>query len=143
MSAPTTCIMLLPAVCFLQATSTGESEGGEVLVGHRAKVSAPSASLTQDKQTTWSKENLPPSDPKTTGDSHAISSCIIPINVTGKLKKKRAKLDLARIKTRNNVIVCQLCKQESNPDYLLEKQKPFPLGHMGMSSKIILLIMKR
>uniref|UniRef100_A0A3Q1IT06 Uncharacterized protein n=1 Tax=Anabas testudineus TaxID=64144 RepID=A0A3Q1IT06_ANATE len=66
-----------------KATSTGESEGGEVLVGHRAKVSAPSASSTQDKQTTWSKENLPPSDPKTTGDSHAISSCIIPINVTG------------------------------------------------------------
>lgn len=75
--------------CFLQATSTGESEGGEVLGGHRAKVSAPSASSTQDKQTTWSKENPPPSDQKTTADSPAISSCIIPINVTGKINKKK------------------------------------------------------
>ncbi|XP_022605041.1 Nance-Horan syndrome protein-like [Seriola dumerili] len=66
-----------------KATSTGEGEGGEVLGGHRAKASAPNASSTQDKQTNWSKENLPPSDQKTTADSHAISSCIIPINVTG------------------------------------------------------------
>uniref|UniRef100_A0A8P4KKZ4 Nance-Horan syndrome b (congenital cataracts and dental anomalies) n=1 Tax=Dicentrarchus labrax TaxID=13489 RepID=A0A8P4KKZ4_DICLA len=66
-----------------KATSTAEGEGGEVLGGHRAKASAPSAPSTQDKQTNWSKENLPPSDQKTTADSHAISSCIIPINVTG------------------------------------------------------------
>uniref|UniRef100_A0A3Q1EGG9 Nance-Horan syndrome b (congenital cataracts and dental anomalies) n=1 Tax=Acanthochromis polyacanthus TaxID=80966 RepID=A0A3Q1EGG9_9TELE len=66
-----------------KATSTGESEGGEVLGGHRAKASAPGAPSTQDKQTNWSKENVPPSDQKTSGDSHAISSCIIPINVTG------------------------------------------------------------
>ncbi|GAA6218832.1 Nance-Horan syndrome protein-like [Lates japonicus] len=66
-----------------KATSTGEGEGGEVLGGHRAKASAPNASSTQDKQTNWSKENVPPSDQKTTADSHAISSCIIPINVTG------------------------------------------------------------
>ncbi|KAM4592916.1 actin remodeling regulator NHS isoform 3-T3 [Odontesthes bonariensis] len=66
-----------------KATSTGEDESGEVLGGHRAKASAPSTPLTQDKQTNWSKENIPPSDQKKTGDSHAISSCIIPINVTG------------------------------------------------------------
>ncbi|XP_035803214.2 actin remodeling regulator NHS isoform X5 [Amphiprion ocellaris] len=66
-----------------KATSTGEGEGGEVLGGHRAKASAPGAASTQDKQTNWSKENVPPSDQKTSGDSHAISSCIIPINVTG------------------------------------------------------------
>uniref|UniRef100_A0A3P8U800 NHS actin remodeling regulator n=1 Tax=Amphiprion percula TaxID=161767 RepID=A0A3P8U800_AMPPE len=65
------------------ATSTGEGEGSEVLGGHRAKASAPGAASTQDKQTNWSKENVPPSDQKTSGDSHAISSCIIPINVTG------------------------------------------------------------
>uniref|UniRef100_A0A3B5AMI4 NHS actin remodeling regulator n=1 Tax=Stegastes partitus TaxID=144197 RepID=A0A3B5AMI4_9TELE len=65
------------------ATSTGEGEGGEVLGGHRTKASAPGAPSTQDKQTNWSKENVPPSDQKTSGDSHAISSCIIPINVTG------------------------------------------------------------
>ncbi|KAM8762004.1 actin remodeling regulator NHS isoform 3-T3 [Acanthopagrus schlegelii] len=66
-----------------KATSTGEGEGGEVLGSHRAKASAPKAPSTQDKQTNWSKENLPPSDQKSTADSHTISSCIIPINVTG------------------------------------------------------------
>ncbi|XP_030270635.1 Nance-Horan syndrome protein isoform X1 [Sparus aurata] len=66
-----------------KATSTGEGEGGEVLSSHRAKASAPKAPSTQDKQTNWSKENLPPSDQKSTADSHTISSCIIPINVTG------------------------------------------------------------
>ncbi|TMS13565.1 Nance-Horan syndrome protein [Larimichthys crocea] len=66
-----------------KATSTGEGECGEALGGHRAKASAPNAPSTQDKQTNWSKENVPPSDQKTTADSHAISSCIIPINVTG------------------------------------------------------------
>ncbi|XP_029955229.1 Nance-Horan syndrome protein isoform X3 [Salarias fasciatus] len=66
-----------------KATSAGESEDGEVLGGNRAKAQAPSAPTTQDKQTNWSKENVPPSDQKACGDSHAISSCIIPINVTG------------------------------------------------------------
>nr|XP_046254964.1 Nance-Horan syndrome protein [Scatophagus argus] len=66
-----------------KATSTGEGEGGEVVGGHRAKSSAPSAPSSQGKQANWSKENLPPSDQKTNADSHAISSCIIPINVTG------------------------------------------------------------
>ncbi|XP_053176938.1 actin remodeling regulator NHS [Scomber japonicus] len=66
-----------------KATSTGEGDGGEVLGGHRTKASAPKAPSTQDKQTNWSKENLPPSDKKANADSHAISSCIIPINVTG------------------------------------------------------------
>ncbi|XP_041838906.1 Nance-Horan syndrome protein [Melanotaenia boesemani] len=66
-----------------KATSTGEDENGEVLGGHIVKAPVPSAPLTQNKQTNWSKENIPPSDQKTPGDSHAISSCIIPINVTG------------------------------------------------------------
>ncbi|XP_058485835.1 actin remodeling regulator NHS isoform X2 [Solea solea] len=66
-----------------KATSTGEDEGGEVTGGHRAKASAPNTSSTLEKQTHSSKENLPPSDPKLTADSHSISSCIIPINVTG------------------------------------------------------------
>ncbi|XP_055363211.1 actin remodeling regulator NHS isoform X3 [Betta splendens] len=66
-----------------KATSTEESEAGEVLGGHKAKTSAPSVSSTQEKQTTWSKENPSPSDQKAAADSHSISSCIIPINVTG------------------------------------------------------------
>ncbi|KAL3065703.1 hypothetical protein OYC64_015788 [Pagothenia borchgrevinki] len=66
-----------------KATSTGEGECGEVLGGHRAKASAPNAPSTKDKQTNWSKENLPPTDQMSATDSHSISSCIIPINVTG------------------------------------------------------------
>ncbi|XP_029904467.1 Nance-Horan syndrome protein [Myripristis murdjan] len=66
-----------------KATSTGEGEGGEVLGGHRAKAPAPNAPSTTDKQTNWSKERVPASDQRATADSHAISSCIIPINVTG------------------------------------------------------------
>ncbi|XP_039991935.1 Nance-Horan syndrome protein [Xiphias gladius] len=66
-----------------KVSSIWEGEGGEVLGGHRAKASALHAPSTQDKQMNWSKENLPPSDQKTAADSHAISSCIIPINVTG------------------------------------------------------------
>lgn len=88
--------MLLLVETFFQATSTGENDVAEVLGGHRAKASVPNASSTHDKQT-WSKENHPPSDQKTTADSQAISSCIIPINVTGKTKEKSksAKFDLA------------------------------------------------
>uniref|UniRef100_A0A667WSB4 NHS actin remodeling regulator n=1 Tax=Myripristis murdjan TaxID=586833 RepID=A0A667WSB4_9TELE len=77
----TTPVCLL--VCLCQATSTGEGEGGEVLGGHRAKAPAPNAPSTTDKQTNWSKERVPASDQRATADSHAISSCIIPINVTG------------------------------------------------------------
>lgn len=76
--------------CFLQGTSTEEGEMPEVLGGQKAKDSVRSAPPTQDKQTNWSKENIPPSD-QISDDSNAVSSCIIPINVTGKLKKKRRK----------------------------------------------------
>nr|XP_015808980.2 actin remodeling regulator NHS isoform X2 [Nothobranchius furzeri] len=65
-----------------KATSTEEEESAEVLGAQKAKDSVRTAPSTQDKQTNWSKENIPPSD-QTSGDSHAVSSCIIPINVTG------------------------------------------------------------
>ncbi|XP_071756526.2 actin remodeling regulator NHS [Centroberyx gerrardi] len=65
-----------------KATSTGEGEGGELSGGHRAKAPVSNTPSTQDKQTNWSKESLPGSDQRATADSH-ISSCIIPINVTG------------------------------------------------------------
>lgn len=76
--------------CFLQGTSTEDGEMPEVLGGQNAKDSVRSAPPTQDKQTNWSKENIPPSD-QISDDSNAVSSCIIPINVTGKLQKKRKK----------------------------------------------------
>eukprot|EP00066_Takifugu_rubripes_P019240 XP_011608506.1 PREDICTED: nance-Horan syndrome protein-like [Takifugu rubripes] len=68
-----------------KATSTEEIEVGEVTGGHRAKASAPTPNATscQAKQTNWSKEKLPPSEKRTNADSNSVSSCIIPINVTG------------------------------------------------------------
>uniref|UniRef100_A0A3Q2ZAU0 NHS actin remodeling regulator n=1 Tax=Hippocampus comes TaxID=109280 RepID=A0A3Q2ZAU0_HIPCM len=66
------------------ATSTGEGDDDEVLTGHKTKTSAPAVPATPDKETKWSKENVSHSDQKTTSDdSLAVSSCIIPINVTG------------------------------------------------------------
>ncbi|MEQ2171242.1 hypothetical protein GOODEAATRI_008656, partial [Goodea atripinnis] len=50
----------------------------------------------QDKQTNWSKENIPPSDQKTNGDSQAVSSCIIPINVTGTAAPSRRRIRAQR-----------------------------------------------
>ncbi|XP_019742313.1 Nance-Horan syndrome protein [Hippocampus comes] len=67
-----------------KATSTGEGDDDEVLTGHKTKTSAPAVPATPDKETKWSKENVSHSDQKTTSDdSLAVSSCIIPINVTG------------------------------------------------------------
>lgn len=80
----------LTALGFIQATSA-EDEAGEASDCHRAKASAPTASSTKEKQANWSKENLSPSDQKQTADAHSISSCIIPINVTGMEKKWRKK----------------------------------------------------
>ncbi|XP_077374813.1 actin remodeling regulator NHS isoform X3 [Festucalex cinctus] len=61
-----------------KATSTGEGDDDELLTGHQTKTSAPDVPATQDK------ENVSHSDQKTTSDdSRAVSSCIIPINVTG------------------------------------------------------------
>ncbi|MEQ2286899.1 hypothetical protein AMECASPLE_007126 [Ameca splendens] len=63
-------------------TLTDKSESDEVTEGQTAKALTHSGPSAQDKQTNWSKENIPPSDQKTNGDSQAVSSCIIPINVT-------------------------------------------------------------
>lgn len=82
-------LILLVVVDFhLKATSTGEGDDDEVLTGHKTKTSAPAVPATPDKETKWSKENVSHSDQKTTSDdSLALSSCIIPINVTGKIQK--------------------------------------------------------
>ncbi|XP_053720378.1 actin remodeling regulator NHS isoform X1 [Synchiropus splendidus] len=65
-----------------KAASTAEDDD-EVAEDTRAKVSSPEASLTKDKQINRSKENPESSDLKANSDSHGVSSCIIPINVTG------------------------------------------------------------
>ncbi|XP_015226698.1 PREDICTED: Nance-Horan syndrome protein-like isoform X2 [Cyprinodon variegatus] len=66
-----------------KATSTENRERAEVTGGQTAKALTHSTPSAQDKQTNCSKENIPPSDQKANDDSQAVSSCIIPINVTG------------------------------------------------------------
>ncbi|KAK7912936.1 hypothetical protein WMY93_013147 [Mugilogobius chulae] len=66
-----------------KSTSSGESEAVEITTGQKAKGPAPAAPVMQDKQTNWTRENHTSPDPKSTADSNSISSCIIPINVTG------------------------------------------------------------
>ncbi|CAL8404681.1 unnamed protein product, partial [Boreogadus saida] len=66
--------------------STTEDEASEPPGGHRARgqVSRGQVSkgpTTADKQTSWSKESLSTTDQQT--EPTSISSCIIPINVTG------------------------------------------------------------
>uniref|UniRef100_A0A3B3Z645 Nance-Horan syndrome b (congenital cataracts and dental anomalies) n=1 Tax=Poecilia mexicana TaxID=48701 RepID=A0A3B3Z645_9TELE len=69
--------------CIFIPWNRKKSESSEVIAGQTAKAINHSAPSAQDKQANWSKENVPPSDQKTNGDSQAVSSCIIPINVTG------------------------------------------------------------
>uniref|UniRef100_A0A3B3UT77 NHS actin remodeling regulator n=1 Tax=Poecilia latipinna TaxID=48699 RepID=A0A3B3UT77_9TELE len=69
--------------CIFIPWNRKKSESSEVIGGQTAKAINHSAPSAQDKQANWSKENVPPSDQKTNGDSQAVSSCIIPINVTG------------------------------------------------------------
>nr|XP_015219415.1 PREDICTED: Nance-Horan syndrome protein isoform X2 [Lepisosteus oculatus] len=55
-----------------------------VALGHRPKCPVPNIPSTLDKQTNWSKVlPLPTPEEKMRTESQVISSCIIPINVTG------------------------------------------------------------
>ncbi|XP_076879546.1 actin remodeling regulator NHS isoform X3 [Brachyhypopomus gauderio] len=65
------------------ATSTS-ADGPEAGLTHRPKCPVPNVPTTLDKQTNWSKAlPLPTPDERTKNESQVISSCIIPINVTG------------------------------------------------------------
>ncbi|XP_063067975.1 actin remodeling regulator NHS [Engraulis encrasicolus] len=53
-------------------------------LGHRPKGPVPNVPSTLDKQTNWSKAlPLPTPEDRLKSDPHAVSSCIIPINVSG------------------------------------------------------------
>ncbi|KAI1884951.1 hypothetical protein AGOR_G00215180 [Albula goreensis] len=55
-----------------------------VVLGHRPKCPVPNIPSTLDKQTNWSKAlPLPTPEERLKTESQVISSCIIPINVTG------------------------------------------------------------
>uniref|UniRef100_A0A667XUQ1 NHS actin remodeling regulator n=1 Tax=Myripristis murdjan TaxID=586833 RepID=A0A667XUQ1_9TELE len=62
--------------------SDPDTEG--VALGHRSKYPIPNIPSTLDKQTNWSKAlPLPTPEERMKSDSQVITSCIIPINVTG------------------------------------------------------------
>ncbi|XP_058238416.1 actin remodeling regulator NHS isoform X4 [Hemibagrus wyckioides] len=64
---------------------TNTNTDGELVAhSHRPKCPVPNVPTTLDKQTNWSKAlPLPTPDERMKNESQVISSCIIPINVTG------------------------------------------------------------
>lgn len=68
-----------------QVGTNTNTDGELVALGHRPKCPIPNVPTTLDKQTNWSKAlPLPTPDERVKNESQVISSCIIPINVTGK-----------------------------------------------------------
>uniref|UniRef100_A0A3B4G551 NHS actin remodeling regulator n=1 Tax=Pundamilia nyererei TaxID=303518 RepID=A0A3B4G551_9CICH len=66
----------------LAVPSDPDSDG--VALGHRSKFPIPNIPSTLDKQTNWSKAlPLPTPEERMKSNSQVITSCVIPINVTG------------------------------------------------------------
>nr|XP_020459122.1 Nance-Horan syndrome protein isoform X2 [Monopterus albus] len=64
------------------APSDPDTDG--VALGHRSKLPIPNIPSTLDKQTNWSKAlPLPTPEERMKSNSQVITSCVIPINVTG------------------------------------------------------------
>ncbi|XP_047443004.1 Nance-Horan syndrome protein isoform X3 [Mugil cephalus] len=64
------------------APSDPDTDG--VALGHRSKFPIPNIPSTLDKQTNWSKAlPLPTPEERMKSNTHVITSCVIPINVTG------------------------------------------------------------
>ncbi|XP_026867230.2 Nance-Horan syndrome protein [Electrophorus electricus] len=82
LSSPTVCCPLIPWV--RKAGTSTTMDGAEAGLSHRPKCPVPSVPTTLDKQTNWSKAlPLPTPEERIKNESQVISSCIIPINVTG------------------------------------------------------------
>ncbi|XP_029904833.1 Nance-Horan syndrome protein isoform X2 [Myripristis murdjan] len=80
-SSPTECCHFSPW-SRKAVPSDPDTEG--VALGHRSKYPIPNIPSTLDKQTNWSKAlPLPTPEERMKSDSQVITSCIIPINVTG------------------------------------------------------------
>ncbi|XP_041128200.1 Nance-Horan syndrome protein-like isoform X1 [Polyodon spathula] len=81
--SPTQCCHLTP--WSRKAVPPADPDTDVIALGHRPKCPVPNIPSTLDKQTNWSKAlPLPTPDEKMRIESQVISSCIIPINVTGK-----------------------------------------------------------
>ncbi|XP_075394728.1 actin remodeling regulator NHS [Tenrec ecaudatus] len=79
--SPTECCHMTP---WSRKSHPPEDEEGDVMLGQRPKNPIHNIPSTLDKQTNWSKAlPLPTPEEKMKQDAQVISSCIIPINVTG------------------------------------------------------------
>ncbi|XP_029097081.1 Nance-Horan syndrome protein [Monodon monoceros] len=79
--SPTECCHMTP---WSRKSHPPEDEDTDVMLGQRPKNPVHNIPSTLDKQTNWSKAlPLPTPEEKMKQDAQVISSCIIPINVTG------------------------------------------------------------
>ncbi|KAK9966682.1 hypothetical protein ABG768_003779 [Culter alburnus] len=81
-SSPVQCCYFIPWM--RKAGTNTETDGELPVMSHRPKCPVPNIPTTLDKQTNWSKAlPLPTPEERIKNDSQVISSCIIPINVSG------------------------------------------------------------
>ncbi|XP_056133068.1 actin remodeling regulator NHS [Lampris incognitus] len=82
-SSPTECCHFSPWSRKIPPPSDPDAE--VVVLGHRPKFPIPNTPTTLDKQTNWyTALPLPTPEERMKTDSQVITSCIVPINVTGK-----------------------------------------------------------
>ncbi|XP_062845643.1 actin remodeling regulator NHS [Trichomycterus rosablanca] len=81
-SSPTVCCVFIPWICKVGTNTSTDMD--LVALGQRPKCPVPNIPTTLDKQTNWSKAlPLPTPEDRKKNESQVVSSCIIPINVTG------------------------------------------------------------
>uniref|UniRef100_A0A665W0J4 Nance-Horan syndrome a (congenital cataracts and dental anomalies) n=1 Tax=Echeneis naucrates TaxID=173247 RepID=A0A665W0J4_ECHNA len=80
-SSPTECCHFSP---WSRKAAPSDPDTDGVALGHRSKFPIPNIPSTLDKQTNWSKAlPLPTPEERMKSNSQVITSCVIPINVTG------------------------------------------------------------
>ncbi|XP_022614841.1 Nance-Horan syndrome protein [Seriola dumerili] len=80
-SSPTECCRFSP---WSRKAAPSDPDTDGVALGHRSKCPIPNIPSTLDKQTNWSKAlPLPTPEERMKTNSQVITSCVIPINVTG------------------------------------------------------------
>lgn len=80
-SSPTECCRLSP---WSRKAPPPDPDTEGVALGHRSKCPIPNVPTTLDKQTNWTRAlPLPTPEERMKTNSQIISSCVIPINVTG------------------------------------------------------------
>ncbi|XP_049910956.1 actin remodeling regulator NHS isoform X2 [Epinephelus moara] len=80
-SSPTECCRFSP---WSRKAAPSDPDTDGVALGHRPKFPIPNIPSTLDKQTNWSKAlPLPTPEERMKTNSQVITSCVIPINVTG------------------------------------------------------------